>query len=153
MKTSFEKTMTPRVKELYDGLIKRSLSDRSEEWFTQEMFDDVVKPVNPKERYPLWNRLENCSVIVRRAVAIDRMLIAMTDEKNSKKTHTAEIQKGDLLLGILPMGSNGLGKMFPRFLTDDELRAGSITNRNATSLFGHNSMNYEELLADGLKRK
>lgn len=153
MKTSFEKTMTPRVKELYDGLIKRSLSDRSEEWFTQEMFDDVVKPVNPNERYPLWNRLENCSVIVRRAVAIDRMLIAMTDEKNSKKTHSTEIQKGDLLLGVLPMGSNGLGKMFPRFLTDDELRAGSITNRNATSLFGHNSMNYEELLANGLKKK
>lgn len=43
--------------------------------------------------------------------------------------------------------------MFPRFLTDDELRAGSITNRNAASLFGHNSMNYEELLRNGLLKK
>lgn len=117
------------------------------------MFDDVVEEKDPNERFPLWKPIERCSVIVRRAVAIDRMLIAMTDETNNLKTHTADIAKGDLLLGNMPMGSNGLGKMFPRFLTDDELRAGSITNRNAASLFGHNSMNYEELLRDGLQKK
>lgn len=145
--------MTPRVRKLYDRLIERALGDRSEEWFTQSMFDDVVVGKDPNERFPLWKPIENCSVIVRRAVAIDRMLIAMTDENNSKKTRTAEIAEGDLLLGNMPMGSNGLGKMFPRFLTDDELRAGSITNRNSASLFGHNTMNYEELLRDGLQKK
>ena len=148
-----EQVMTPRVKRLYDHLIGKALGDRSGEWFTTEMFNDVVKEKDPNERFPLWNRLEKCSVIVRRAIAIDRMLIAMTDETNSKTTHTADILEGDLLLGNMPMGSNGLGKMFPRFLTDDELRAGSITNRNAASLFGHNSMNYEELLHDGLRKK
>lgn len=145
--------MNPRIKVLYDQLIDRAMGDRSEEWFTPEMFDDVVKEKKPDSRFALWSSIENCSVIVRRAVAIDRMLIAMTDPRNDIKTRTAEIQDGDLLLGNMPMGSNGLGKMFPRFLNDDELRAGSITNRNAASLFGHNTMNYEELLRDGLNKK
>lgn len=151
MKTiEFNQSMSPRVKKLYDELIDRALGDRSGEWFTREMFRDVVMDRESDEKYPLWNPLEKCSVIVRRAIAIDRMLIAMTDQSYSSSTHTADIDEGDLLLGRMPMGSNGLGKMFPRYLTDDELRAGSITNRNAASLFGHNTMNYEELLRDGL---
>lgn len=153
MEMNLTQKMTPRVEKLYKHLVKKALNDRSDEWFTQEMFDNVLESPNPEERFPLWDPLQECSVIVRRAVAIDRMLIAMTDEENSKKTCTAEILDGDLLLGVMPMGSNGLGKVFPSFLTDDELRAGSITNRNAASLFGHNSMNYEELLRDGLKKK
>lgn len=153
MKTEFAHEMSPRVKTLYDQLINRALNDRSEEWFTPEMFQNVIEDKDPNERFPLWDPIEKCSVIVRRALAINRMLIAMTDEQNSRKTHTAEIADGDLLLGNMPMGSNGLGKMFPRFLTEDELRAGSITNRNAASLFGHNTMNYEELLRDGLQAK
>lgn len=150
---NLDKTMTSDVQNLYDILISKALGNRSQEWFTGEMFDDVVKTKEEDDRYHLWHPIEKCSVIVRRAVAIDRMLIAMTDEKNSEKTLTAEILDGDLLLGVMPMGSNGLGKMFPRFLTDDELRAGAVTNRNAASLFGHNSMNYEELLRDGLQKK
>lgn len=153
MKTEFAHEMSPRVRKLYDQLINRALNDRSEEWFTPEMFQNVIEDKDPNERFPLWDPIEKCSVIVRRALAINRMLIAMTDEQNSRKTHTAEIADGDLLLGNMPMGSNGLGKMFPRFLTEDELRAGSITNRNAASLFGHNTMNYEELLRDGLQAK
>jgi formate C-acetyltransferase len=149
MKThKFDLQMSPRIKRLYDNLIEKALGDRSEEWFTPEMFNDVIKYEDSEDAFPLWNNFENCSVIVRRAIAIDRMLEAMTDKKNNIKTHTADILPGDLLLGNMPMGSNGLGKVFPRFLTDDELRAGSITNRNATSLFGHNTMNYEELLKD-----
>lgn len=154
MKTEqFNQKMSPRVEQLYKQLINKALGDRSEEWFTASMFNHVVEEKYQNERFPLWKRIEKCSVIVRRAVAIDRMLIAMTDKNNSMKTHTADIADGDLLLGNMPMGSNGLGKVFPRFLTDDELRAGSITNRNAASLFGHNSMNYEELLRDGLQKK
>ncbi len=152
---NLENQMSSRVKRLYDVLINKALGDRSGEWFTQDMFDNVVNNNNATKdnKYPLWKSIENCSVIVRRAVAIDRMLKAMTNKKCSKKTHTADILEGDLLLGVMPMGSNGLGKMFPHFLTEDELRAGSITNRNAASLFGHNSMNYTELLSDGLQVK
>jgi formate C-acetyltransferase len=154
MKTqAFHNKMSSRVKRLYDHLIAKALGDRSEEWFTQDMFDNVVKDEVLDEQYPLWKSIQSCSVIVRRAVSLNRMLLAMTDEHNSLKTHTAEIQEGDLLLGVMPMESNGLGKMFPPYFTDDELRAGSIINRNPYSLFGYNTMNYEELLCDGLQKK
>ena len=129
MKThKFDLQMSPRIKRLYDNLIEKALGDRSEEWFTPEMFNDVIKYEDSEDAFPLWNNFENCSVIVRRAIAIDRMLEAMTDKKNNIKTHTADILPGDLLLGNMPMGSNGLGKVFPRFLTDDEL---SLADRNA----------------------
>lgn len=81
MKIDKEKKELSRVEKLYKALIDKALGDRSEEWFTTEMFDDVVKERDPNERFPLWKPIEKCSVIVRRAIAIDRMLIAMTDEK------------------------------------------------------------------------
>lgn len=96
MKTiEFNQSMSPRVKKLYDELIDRALGDRSGEWFTREMFRDVVMDRESDEKYPLWNPLEKCSVIVRRAIAIDRMLIAMTDQSYSSSTHTADIDEGD----------------------------------------------------------
>lgn len=124
--------MSEDVQRLYNHLIHKALGDRSKEWFTQDMFDNVVPRKNVNEPYPLWRPIEQCSVIVRRAIAIDRMLQAMTNEEYSRKTRTAEILVGDKLLGVMAMGSNGLGKMFPHFLTENELRAGSITNRNAS---------------------
>jgi formate C-acetyltransferase len=146
---NFPEKMTNRTKKLYDELIDKAQGDRSGEWFTQEMFPDLFS-VDPKD-YALDGEPGTETVLVRRAVAIDIMLKAMTDSENSKKTFTAEICGGDLLLGVMPMGSNGLGKVFPQFMTADELRAGSITNRNTMSLFGHNAMNYEKLLNSGLK--
>ncbi|MDR3000911.1 MAG: pyruvate formate lyase family protein [Fibromonadaceae bacterium] len=148
---NFSQEMTKRAKGLYDQLINKALGDRSGEWFTQDMFPKFFSKVKPKD-YGLEDELKTKTVLVRRAIAIDIMLKAMTNPKNSKKTHTAEIFEGDLLLGVLPMGSNGLGKVFPQFMTDDELRAGSVTNRNTMSLFGHNTMNYDKLLSSGLKK-
>jgi formate C-acetyltransferase len=141
--------MSARARKLYDELISKAQGDRSKEWFKQDMFPKFfeIKP----EDYELSGNMETKTVLVRRAVAIDVMLKAMTDPKNSEKTTTAQIFDGDLLLGVLPMGSNGLGKVFPQFMTEDELRAGSITNRNTMSLFGHNTMNYEKLLSEGLE--
>ncbi len=136
---AYSGTMTARVQELYDALIERSMTDRSGEWFTQDMLPDVAV-THPNE-----------SVIMRRSYAIEGMLKAMTDLKNSKHTLTAWIAPGDLLLGTLPMGSNGLGKVFVNYLYDAEKRAGSITNRSSMSLLGHNSLNYHDLVNNGLQ--
>jgi len=146
---NFPEKMSVRTKKLFDELIERAQEDRSGEWFTQDMFPNLFS-VN-SENYGLDGKLEERSVIIRRSVATDLMLKAMTDGENSKKTHTAEIRDGDLLLGILPMGSNGLGKVFPQYLTDDELRASSTADRKTMSIFSHNSMNYEKLVNCGLK--
>jgi len=139
---NFPDKMSARTKKLFDELIEKAQGDRSTEWFAGDMF--------PKS-YGLDGKLEEKSVIIRRAVATDLMLKALTDGENSKKTHTAQIRDGDLLLGILPMGSNGLGKVFPQYLTEDELRASSVTDRKTMSIFSHNSMNYEKLVNCGLK--
>lgn len=144
--------MTKRTQALYDSLIDRSLGDRSGEWFTHQMFEkymaesDSLK--NLKKLKPL--EMPEETVQIRRAEAIDVMLKAMTDKENSKKTCTAEIFPNDLLLGTLPMGSNGLGKVFPEYLSEAERRAGSITNRSSMSLLGHNSLNYSDLVNKGL---
>jgi len=146
---NFPDKMSARTKKLFDELIEKAQGDRSGEWFTQEMFPDLFSANS--ENYKLDGKLEDKSVIIRRSVATDIMLKAMTDGENSKKTRTAQICDGDLLLGILPMGSNGLGKVFPQYLTDDELRASSIADRKTMSIFSHNSMNYEKLVNCGLK--
>jgi len=134
--------MNHRTKMMKDSLIKRSLGDRSEEWFKTEMFTKI-KDIPKTHTYD--------SVLIRRAEAIDVMLKAMTDKDNSEKTLTAEIFPEDLLLGTLPMGSNGLGKVFPEYLNEYEKRAGSVTNRGSMSLLGHNTIDYTQLLNKGLK--
>ncbi len=135
----FNNEMTNRTKNMYDNLITRSLGDRSDEWFRKDILPDIALEL-PDE-----------SVLIRRSKAIDAMLKIMTNKDYSKTTLTAEILPGDLLLGTLPMGSNGLGKVFPNYLNDDEKRAGSITNRGSLSLLGHNSLNYSDLVNKGLQ--
>lgn len=136
----FRATMTERNQKLYDSLMKRSLGDRSKEWIRQSELADIAK------------KYKNEAVMVRRARAIEAMLQALTDESISKRTHTADIDDEELLLGRLTMGSNGLGKVFPNCLTEDEKRAGSVTNRSSLSLLGHNTLDYTKLVNHGLEQ-
>lgn len=145
---NYPKTMSKRTLGLYKELMERAQSDRSKEWFDQDKLTNVLD-IDPAD-YGLKPHMNEKTVLVRRAIAIDVMLKAMT-EPNDENITTDRILDGDLLLGVLPMGSNGLGKIFPKFMTDDEIRAGSITNRNTNSLFGHNTVNYSKLLHRGLK--
>lgn len=138
METEFY-AVTERIEKLLENLKNRALSDRTDEWFRQEELADVA----------MGNEHE--PVIVRKALAIKEMLTKMCDPKISEHTHTYEIQDGELLVGVIPMGSNGLGKVFPNYLTEDEKRAASYTNRTEMSLLGHNTVNYERLLSGGLK--
>jgi len=146
---NFPQKMSVRTKKLFDLLIEKAQGDRSGEWFTKDMFPDLFS-IDPSN-YGLSAKLDESSVLIRRSVATDLMLKAMTDIENSKKTCTAQIYEDDLLLGILPMGSNGLGNVFPQYLTNDELRLTSIVDRNTMAIFSHNTMNYEKLVNCGLK--
>jgi formate C-acetyltransferase len=130
--------LSPRAAKLREALMKRGFEDRSGEWFVKSQLPDTAK-MYPHEH-----------VIVRRAYAIDEMLKAICNEKDFGYTHCFEIEEGTLLAGIIPMGSNGLGKVFPNYLTEEELRIGSSTNKTAMSLLGHNTINYEKVLKNGL---
>ncbi|SDB85665.1 pyruvate formate lyase family protein [Williamwhitmania taraxaci] len=134
-----QQKISPRIENLRNRLMLRAFSDRSGEWINKQKLPDIAV-LHPNEH-----------VIVRRAYAIDAMLVAICDAKKFGNAHTFELEEGDLLAGTIPMGSNGLGKVFPNYLTTEELRIGSITNKTEMALLGHNSINYEKLLKHGLK--
>ncbi len=130
---------TTRTKKLLKELFNRGMKNRTSEWFEKEELKDI------SIEYP------NAPVIIRRAYAIKEMLSAMTNNKISKHTHSYEIAEGEIIVGVLPMGSNGLGKVFPNYLTEEEKRVSTVTNRTEMSLLGHNTINYERLLKGGIK--
>ena len=134
-----ENVLTERIAQLRLELKRKGSSNRSIEWV------DKQKLPNIGETYP------NEHVVVRRAYAIKAMLEALCDTSVTGNTNCFQIANGDLLAGNIPMGSNGLGKVFPTYLTDEELRIGSVTNKTEMALLGHNSINYEKLLKGGLR--
>lgn len=127
-----------RIERLLDALYKRGMSDRSGEWFDCREFEDIGEKYADK------------SAAIRKAYAIEEMLTKMTDETCSQHTHTYEIGEDELIVGVIPMGSNGLGKVFPNYLTESERRVASFTNKTEMALLGHNTVDYNRLFADGL---
>lgn len=130
---------TKRVDLLIQAMEKRSWADRSSEWFTKDMFKNIGKDN------------EDEPVIIRRALAIKEMLSAMTNKVlfNSDNPHY-KIREGELIVGVITLGSLGLGKSFPNYLTDDEKGITSISAKTEMGLFGHDSVNYDVLLSRGL---
>lgn len=127
-----------RVERLLGALYARGMSDRSSEWFDNREFEDIGL------KYPQE------SAAVRKAYAIEEMLTKMTDQNCSKHTHTYEIGEDELIVGVIPMGSNGLGKVFPNYLTESERRVAAFTNKTELALLGHNTVDYNRLFAKGL---
>lgn len=127
-----------RVERLLGALYERGMSDRSSEWFDNREFEDIGA------KYPTE------SAAVRKAYAIEEMLTKMTDKNCSKHTHTYEIGEDELIVGVIPMGSNGLGKVFPNYLTESERRVAAFTNKTELALLGHNTVDYNRLFAKGL---
>lgn len=132
---------TSRVSRLLEALKKRALSDRSSEWFTDEMFADIVHDEEAQFK----------PIIKRRALAFKEMLAAMAHPENSKRTRTFQIRPGELIVGTMPLGSLGLGKVFPNYLTETEKKLAFFCSRGVESNLGHNSPDFAPLLSKGLK--
>ncbi len=130
---------TQRINNLIESMEKRAWADRSSEWFTKDMFNKIGEE-NPDK-----------TVIVRRALAIDEILKAMTDKKlfNGKNPHY-QIRDKELIVGVITLGSLGLGKSFPDYLTPNEMDVASVTAKSEMGLFGHDSVNYDVMLEKGL---
>ena len=131
---------TDRVKFLVRLLRQRGASDRSGEWFTKNMLKDIARRKGA----------EDLSVIVRRAQACEVMLKAMTNQKHSKSTHTYMIRPGELIVGVLPMGSLGFGKVFPNYLTKTEKEVAFFSSRGIDSVLAHNVPDHKRVLEGGL---
>ncbi len=135
-------TMTSRTRLLRQILWDRALENRKDDWVDKNTLPDLSKPL------PGQTNLE--AIIVRRARGIAAMLNALTDPKLSVKTNSFKIFPGELLVGIPPMGSNGLGKIFPEYLDHEERHMASIANRSELSVLGHNVADYQKLVTRGI---
>ena len=142
--------ITERVQKLLDNLKSKAFTDRSDEWFREEDFEKAQKEVFKKIQKEQKKDFFSLSVIERKAHAIDIMLRSMTDREVNKHTHTYEIEDGELIVGVMPMASNGLGKVFPNYMSEDEKRAAAYTNKTELAILGHNTVNYDRLLSKGI---
>ena len=153
---------TDRIDLLRRRLIQKGFENRSREWFDKDKLPDIGKlsPEALKARLAelLTARALACvenlgvetHVMVRRAIAINDMLVSMTSKPVCIESNCHIIDNNELLCGTIPMGSNGLGKVFPNYLTEEELRVGSVTNKSQMALLGHNTINYDNLVKNGL---
>ena len=135
------KGSTPRVTKLLQKMYDRSFTDRTNEWFSKTDLPNVAKRSKDEDR----------SLFLRRALALKVMLKEMTKKENSENTHCCEIKEGELIVGNIPMGSLGFGKVFPNYLTREEKEVAYFSSRDVESVLGHNAPDYSKLLTMGLK--
>lgn len=135
--------MTPRTAQLREMLNERAKGNRANDWLRKEELPDL----SPKQ----WDQKSD-AVIIRRAKGIAAVLQALTNPEISARTNSYAIAPGELLVGVLPMGSNGLGKVFPDYLSKEERHMASLSNRSEFSIQGHNSADYNKLLKYGMRK-
>lgn len=132
------KHLTPRIQKLRNALVEKGSKNRAPEWVHKSKLPNIGA-LHPEK-----------SVVERKALAIDAMLKALCDPSVTGNTNCYTIADGELLAGNIPMGSNGLGKVFPTYLTEEEYRVGSVTNKTEMAILGHNSINYNKVVNSGL---
>lgn len=136
--------MTDRTQELRQILWDRACGNRKDEWINKKNLLDLS--------IPLEDESELAPVIIRRARGISAVLGNLTAPNVSlRPKHSFEISARELLVGVLPMGSHGLGKIFPDYLDKDERHMASIANRSELSVVGHNVTDYKKLLEYGIQ--
>lgn len=136
--------MSQRTAALRALLMERAKGNRADDWLRKEDLPDLSVPDAPGAKPE--------PVIVRRARGIAAVLKALTDPAVSARTNSYAIAPGELLVGVMPMGSNGLGKIFPDYLTPEERHMASLSNRSEFSIQGHNSADYKRLVKDGMRK-
>jgi formate C-acetyltransferase len=136
--------MTPRTAHLRQMLFERAKGNRAGDWLRKDELPDLSVTAKSGENSE--------AIIVRRARGIAAVLNALADPKISARTNSFTIAPGELLVGVLPMGSNGLGKVFPDYLTEEERRMASLSNRSEFSIQGHNSADYNRLVKYGMRK-
>lgn len=89
-------------------------------------------------------------VIVRKSLAVRRMLELIVDPNIAARSGSLRIQADELLVGTLPPFSVGQGKEFVRYLKKEERLDGELRYLNELSPMGHIVPNHEPVLSRGL---
>jgi pyruvate-formate lyase len=89
-------------------------------------------------------------VIVRKALAIKRMLELVVSPSVARSAGSMSLVADELIVGTLPPFSVGQGKEFVRYLTEDEQLGGALDYLNELSPMGHIVPNHGVVLERGL---
>jgi pyruvate-formate lyase len=89
-------------------------------------------------------------VIIRKALAIQRMLTLIMDPEIAGRAGSAGLIADEAIVGILPPFSVGQGKEFVRYLSETEQLAGQLDYLNELSPMGHIVPNHRTLIQRGL---
>jgi formate C-acetyltransferase len=141
---SLPNEMTPRTAQLRKMLFDKAEGNRAGDWLTRDELPSLSISGKADGKPD--------AVIIRRAQGIAAVLNALTTPEISARTNSYTILPGEMLVGVLPMGSNGLGKVFPDYLTEEERHMASLQNRSEFSIQGHNSADYGKLLKYGMRK-
>ncbi|MCA1441979.1 pyruvate formate lyase family protein [Ensifer sp. IC4062] len=95
--------------------------------------------------------LANKPVVIRKALAVNRMLEIIVDPTVAALAGTSEIFADELIVGTLPPFAVGQGKEFVRYLTEEEELRGALSFLNELSPMGHIVPNHGLLLQYGLE--
>lgn len=90
-------------------------------------------------------------VIVRKALAVQRMLEIILDPAVAASSGSSEILADELIVGSLPPFAVGQGKEFVRYLTEEEELRGALSFLNELSPMGHIVPNHGTMLDQGLE--
>lgn len=118
---------TARIERLYRRLWEGFLSKKA--WWGEGLtvLDDPEVAASP--------------LIVRKARAVQKVLSEMP----------IQIQEDELVVGMINMGSMGLGGVFPQYATPDEEAAAAEKSLSIYSVYGHSVPDYGKVLALGFR--
>ncbi|MDB5703683.1 MAG: hypothetical protein JWN66_799, partial [Sphingomonas bacterium] len=90
-------------------------------------------------------------VVVRKALAVQRMLEIILDPEVAASSGSCEILADELIIGTLPPFAVGQGKEFVRYLTEEEELKGALNFLNELSPMGHIVPNHGTMLDQGFE--
>ena len=97
--------------------------------------------VVPEYRSVLNKRTTKLPLIVRKALAFKQVMVEMP----------IEIKREELIVGIAAKSSVGMGGLFPKYATEDEIQNAKERFISPYSIWGHYVPGYPKVLANGLQ--
>jgi pyruvate-formate lyase len=118
-------------------------------WLTAEQTGHLF--LGPNGVDPARKDVATKPVIIRKALAIKRMLEVIVSPDVARTAGSAAVLPDELIVGTLPPFSVGQGKEFVRYLTEEETLVGELNYLNEISPMGHIVPNHRVVLERGFE--
>ncbi len=128
----FPKEEVPSLMERNARISRLAESSRRERFIKKRVWGDGLSILDDETRKE--------PLIIRKALAIKKILGEMP----------VEIERDELIVGRVRVGSIGMGLSMPRYATEEELAEASRKNISPYSVWGHYVPDYQKLLSMGI---